>query len=1405
MGNYNFQEKKSTGILRNIKTGISLLLIFSIFAIPGKAQNFTVTSNGDTHATAPANASGGLDAGGQTTLRSAMEAATAIAGTHIITIPGSITQINLTLGQMTVGSAALGNNITVNGPGKAVLTINQTTVARIFVTGTGAVTFNINDLTMNYTGPVGTILSGGGGCVQAGGTNANTTMTNVAINNFNIQVGNGGAFLSSAANVNGVTLTNCDFNNNFCGGGGGAVSIQTTSTATITNCKFINNSTGNISGSAGNNTGGSGGALSVTGAGGTHNVTNCTFVNNHQTTASQGGAIMLSNGTLNVSFCRFIGNSANIPTNGNTLAVAGGNSQVINAENNWWGANSGPAGNDAVVLAAGATINLTKWLQLKTSISTNPLCTGASATVTASFLSNSASEAVTTGNISTLIGQPISFVNPTLGSLSGGQSTIQNNGTATVLFTAGGTAGTGSVNAVVDNIPNNDVAPAKVSVTINPGAAVTGNPSNTAVCAGANASFTASFSGTPTPTIQWQVSTNGGGIYNNIAGATSSPLTFATVAGDNGKLYRAVGTNTCGSATTTGALLTVNTAPTVAGNPSNTSVPSGSNASFTASFSGSPTPTLQWQVSTNGGGTYNNIAGATSSPLIFTTNLSQSGNLYRCVGTNLCSSINTTGALLTVTSACAVTGSGTTTAPTCFGGNNGTASITLTGAGSGAPGTYTVDGGSSQAYGTNPFTVTGLTSGSHTIVATVTSGGCVSSNIVVSVGTTAALTGSGTTTPITCFGNTNGTATITLSASTSGTYTVDGGGSQSYNTNPFTVTGLSAGNHTIVATSAAGCVSDLIGVSVGSVAQLTGSGTTTPTTCGNGANATAAITLSASTSGTYTVDGGSSQSYATNPFTITGLSAGNHTIVATSAAGCVSSNILVNVGGSSTFTATYVKTNLSQCSGTPNGTITVTATGGTAPYTYAWTGVTGSGNPATTQYPNPGNVSAVTGLNYGFYNVTITDAGGCAVVTLSNIHIEIGYQVTITNSGSVSSSCGNTGSLIFYGNAGLAPYTWSLTSSAGPFQSGNTFTGLAAGPYTVWVKDNGGCITSKSVTVNSAPAIVVSPFVRNASNCSADGSIQIFRSGGIPPYTYSITSAAGPFQVSNNFTGLAAGPYTAYVKDAAGCIGQQDLSVAQGAALTVSVSKVNTSTCVNDGSIQVNPSGGQAPYSYSIDGGTTYQASNSFTGLGAGNYTITVKDFKNCTGETNVNISLNPIVVTASATAAGNCATANGSIQLFRTGGYAPYTYSINGNTYQNSNTFSNVAAGTYTGFVKDLKGCIGVLNGIAVGPICPPTFAGNINPSSRGNHVKVSEKTVLNVQAYPNPSQADFTLILQGYDSKEKVSIIVTDLLGRKVYQAEGVGKQQYRFGNDFMTGMYNVQVISGTEKKNIKVVKEN
>src|SRR5208282_648706 len=184
---------------------------------------------------------------------------------------------------------------------------------------------------------------------------------------------------------------------------------------------------------------------------------------------------------------------------------------------------------------------------------------------------------------------------------------------------------------------------------------VTTNPVNQTVAAGSSVSFTAAASGTPTPTVQWQVSTNGGAAFSNVSGATSATYTFTAAAGQNGNEFRAVFTNSVGTATTTAAKLTVNVAPVITTNPSSQAVSAGSTASFTAAASGTPAPTVQWQVSTDGGTTFNNVSGATSATYSFTATAGQNGNKFRAVFTNSLGTATTTAATLTVNVAPTIT------------------------------------------------------------------------------------------------------------------------------------------------------------------------------------------------------------------------------------------------------------------------------------------------------------------------------------------------------------------------------------------------------------------------------------------------------------------------------------------------------------------------------------------------------------------------------------------------------------------------------------------------------------------------------------------------------------------------------------------------------------------------------
>ncbi|WP_254510268.1 immunoglobulin domain-containing protein [Anatilimnocola floriformis] len=184
---------------------------------------------------------------------------------------------------------------------------------------------------------------------------------------------------------------------------------------------------------------------------------------------------------------------------------------------------------------------------------------------------------------------------------------------------------------------------------------ITSTPSSQTVIAGNNVTFTAAANGNPTPTVQWQVSTNGGTSYSNISGATGTTLTLTAAATQNGARYRAVFTNSVGSATTSAATLTVQSAPTISTQPVSQAIRLGNNVTFTAAAAGNPTPTVQWQVSANGGLTFTNISGAISNTYQFTTSSSQNGNLYRAVYTNSVGTVATTAATLTVQVAPSVT------------------------------------------------------------------------------------------------------------------------------------------------------------------------------------------------------------------------------------------------------------------------------------------------------------------------------------------------------------------------------------------------------------------------------------------------------------------------------------------------------------------------------------------------------------------------------------------------------------------------------------------------------------------------------------------------------------------------------------------------------------------------------
>jgi hypothetical protein len=187
---------------------------------------------------------------------------------------------------------------------------------------------------------------------------------------------------------------------------------------------------------------------------------------------------------------------------------------------------------------------------------------------------------------------------------------------------------------------------------------ITTQPTNQTATAGNTATFTAAATGNPTPTVQWQVSTDGTNWTNvttGTGGTTNSYTTAALAAGDNGKQYRAVYTNGIGSpATTNAATLTVQFAPSITTQPTNQTATEGTSATFTAAATGNPAPTVQWQVSSDGTNWSNVSTGTGGTTNSYTTaalTSTENGYQYRAVYSNgIGSAATTNAATLTVNS-----------------------------------------------------------------------------------------------------------------------------------------------------------------------------------------------------------------------------------------------------------------------------------------------------------------------------------------------------------------------------------------------------------------------------------------------------------------------------------------------------------------------------------------------------------------------------------------------------------------------------------------------------------------------------------------------------------------------------------------------------------------------------------
>ena len=299
---------------------------------------------------------------------------------------------------------------------------------------------------------------------------------------------------------------------------------------------------------------------------------------------------------------------------------------------------------------------------------------------------NEAGKATTAAAVLTVQNKPVVTKQPVSVTVEEGQSAVfeaaatgfptptvlwevSTDGGATWANVAGGTKTTLTVantkttfngreyRAKFKNAAGNGRRSEAATLTVHNLPAVTKQPVSVTVDVGQGVSFEATASGFPAPTLQWEVSTNGGSTWSPIEGATSSPLTIASATlAESANQYRAVFTNAAGTATSTAATLTVHEPPAVSSQPASVTVEEPQGASFEAAASGVPAPTVQWELSTNGGSTWSAVSGATSDKLtIASAKTSENGHEYRATFTNVAGKATSNAATLTVQKAPAIT------------------------------------------------------------------------------------------------------------------------------------------------------------------------------------------------------------------------------------------------------------------------------------------------------------------------------------------------------------------------------------------------------------------------------------------------------------------------------------------------------------------------------------------------------------------------------------------------------------------------------------------------------------------------------------------------------------------------------------------------------------------------------
>ncbi|WP_300566621.1 T9SS type B sorting domain-containing protein, partial [Flavobacterium sp.] len=655
--------------------------------------------------------------------------------------------------------------------------------------------------------------------------------------------------------------------------------------------------------------------------------------------------------------------------------------------------------------------------------------------------------------------------------------------------------------------------------------------------------------------------------------------------------------------------------------------------------------------------------------------------------------------------------------------------VTLPGAGI-APYTYIIDGSANTTL-TAPFTISGLSSGSHSVQVQDFNGcgNTVILNILPPLGITPSVTA------LPSCANNEGQITVSATG---------GSGSYSYtlsNSVPVIIagpqasnvfSGLAAGSYTVTVTDLTTLCTKNIAVVLSAPTPVTFTNTVTNTSCNGSSDGTITVNLTSAPDNPvymYQITApagpwvGAPQT--TNVFT--GLPAGTYTVVVTPGRGCPVTNNNVVVGQPTVVTIQPIATVVFNCA--PNNSVntasfTITAFGGTPAYTYSIDGIN--------YFPT--NTFTISDTGATSLTVYVKDANGCLdteVVTITPLPAITNAVVNQTTP--ITCVVNELVTIVVTGGSGNFSYQTLPIGAANVTQIGatNQFNISAPGTYYFQVNDLTTNCYFATLPYTVAPfnniTVVATPKAPVTCYSGTDGSIEIQLSGYSGTYSYDvydstpaiILSGTGNTTVANPqpIFGLPAGNYTVQVTETADprcAITSNTVSVGSPTAqLTLIASESANVTCTNDqGIITALASGGWGTYEYELIAplaadNVPFSSNNVFTGLSAGTYTVNVRDLLGCPVSVPVTL-VNPGIINATFLAAPallNCygdTNATITATVVSGGQVGNYTYTLHsGNPIfassgpQVSPVFTGLGAGTYTVSITDGYNC-----GITSAPI---------------------------------------------------------------------------------------------------------